>query len=190
MPAILAASGETQSDASVVSGPKSRKSETLTGIICSHRTTSLRLICGVAMLCLGTASKADRVATKSVSSIAATLAAEINRAITKHGGGVALREKVARRVAECTFLYNFASGEGADPETKEYSMRADKVDSEVLLLISSEISVQQFQVIAEAAKKYVEGIRNDHKAIVRLAGSCNAFNNPERINDAVLELTL
>jgi hypothetical protein len=142
------------------------------------------------MLCLGTASKADhQVTTEGVNRVAATLAAEVNRAITKHGGGVALREKVARRVAECVSLYLFASGEGADPETKEYSMIVNKVDSEVLLLISSEISVQRLQVIAEAAKKYVVGIRDDQKEIVRLAHNCNAFNNPERINDAVRDLT-
>src|SRR5271155_5796911 len=34
------ASGVTQSDAPRVNGPKSQKSETLTGIVCSHRTTS------------------------------------------------------------------------------------------------------------------------------------------------------
>ena len=119
----------------------------------------------------------------------------INRAIEESKGGVELREKVARRLSECSLMYGVLFRLASNTEAKKSYFQAQLSTLEVESTIAQPLPLEKYNEIVDAAKKSVAKMsdvlkRHGEKDLVPFLRSCKSLNELKEINNALRELSL
>jgi len=154
------------------------------------RLDILGLISISLFLIVATPSKAD-LSKQEKHEAATALAAEINRAISRHQTPMDLRDRVMHRVSECNFVHNLASRNASDLDTRRRSADVHDISLEVLILLFSGINMDRYKAIVDSSGDSVVQIfkRQDEKQLRLLLRNCRSLNDMKEIEDAVQELT-
>ena len=121
---------------------------------------------------------------------------EINRAIKNHRGGNELREKVVRRLAECSFLYSDMvrygdkSQAAPDKEIKAKVADASEISSEVMISLAAGFDLDRYKELLRSANDTLRKMneRQDKKQLFLVLRNCKSFFEADEIEDAVIEL--
>jgi hypothetical protein len=120
--------------------------------------------------------------------------ASINSAIEESKEGVALREKVVRRFAECSLMYGGLSTLASHAEAKKNYVQAQLATMEVESTIAKPLQSEKRLEIEEAARKSVAlmlraiNVQGD-KEVGPLLRNCKALNDLKEIKNALRELS-
>lgn len=123
--------------------------------------------------------------------MAVRLSKEITQTIKKRGD-LELQQKAVRRMAECAFVYGMASKQDTDANSKYDAALAAEISRLVLVRISVGLTVDLYtKIVSEADKSVLDASkREDTESFLRLLRNCKSFHDPNKIDDAVTELTL
>ena len=135
------------------------------------------------------AQSADRDSTWAVLDVTAA----INSAIEESREGVELREKVVRRISECSLMYGGLSTLASNAEAKKNYVQAQTATMEVESTIAKPLQSEKRLELEEAAQKSVAMMLRAMKAhgdkeVGPLLKSCKALNNLNEIKNALREL--
>ena len=135
------------------------------------------------------AQSADRDSTWAVLDVTAA----INSAIEESKEGVELREKVVRRISECSLMYGGLSTLASNAEAKKNYVQAQTATMEVESTIAKPLQSEKRLELEEAAQKSVAMMLRAMKAhgdkeVGPLLKSCKALNNLKEIKNALREL--
>jgi hypothetical protein len=118
----------------------------------------------------------------------------LNRAIEESNGGVALREKVVRRSAECSLTYGALVKLASNAETKKSYIRAETATMEVESEIAKPLGPGRRLEIEDIALKSVTMMvdlvkKQGDKELVAFLKKCKSLNDLNEIKNAVHELS-
>ena len=122
------------------------------------------------------------------------VSAALNRAIEESKGGVALREKVVRRSAECSLTYGALVKLASNAETKKSYIRAETSTMEVESAIAKPLPPEKRLQLEDVALKSVTMMvdlvkKQGDKELVAFLKKCKSLNDPNEIKSAVHELS-
>ena len=120
--------------------------------------------------------------------------AAINNAIEESREADALREKVVRRISECSLMYGGLSTLTSNPEAKKSYVQAQEGTMEVESTIAKPLQTQKRLELEEAARQSValmlRGIKTKgEKEVGPLLKNCKALNNLNELKAALQELS-
>ena len=121
--------------------------------------------------------------------------AAINGAIEESKEGVELREKVVRRLSECSLMYGGLSTLATSAEAKKNYAQAQIATMEVESTIAKPLQSKERLEIEEAARKSVAMMlramnAQGDKEVGPLLRNCKALNDLKVIKNALRELSL
>ena len=121
--------------------------------------------------------------------------AAVNGAIVESKEGVELREKVVRRLSECSLMYGGLSTLATSAEAKKNYAQAQIATMEVESTIAKPLQSEKRLEIEEAARKSIAMMLRAVKAqgdkeVVPLLRNCKALNDLKEIKNALRELSL
>jgi len=119
----------------------------------------------------------------------------LRRAIEEDKGGAELREKVVRRLSECSLMYGAFFKLASNAAAKKSYFQAQLSTLEVEAVIAQPLSSERYNVIVDAAKKSVAKMsevlkRHGEKELVPFLKNCKSLNEVKEINNALRELSL
>jgi len=120
--------------------------------------------------------------------------AAINRAMEESKGGVELREKVVRRLSECSLMYGALFKLATKTETRKSYFQAQLSTLEVESSIAQPLPSDRYNQVIDAAKKSVAKMSDDlkghrEKELVPFLRSCKSLNDVKEIKDALRQLS-
>src|SRR5579863_9677366 len=120
--------------------------------------------------------------------------AAINRAMEESKGGVELREKVVRRLSECSLMYGALFKLATKAETRKSYFQAQLSTLEVESTIAQPLPSDRYNQVIDAAKKSVAKMSDDlkghrEKELVPFLRSCKSLNDGKEIKDALRQLS-
>jgi hypothetical protein len=121
--------------------------------------------------------------------------AAINSAIEESKESVELREKVVRRISECSLMYGGLSTLTSNAEAKKNYVQAQEATMEVESKIAKPLQSGKRLELEEAARRSVALMLRAIKAqgekeVGPLLKSCKALNDVREIKNALRELSL
>ena len=122
------------------------------------------------------------------------VSAALNRAIEESNGGLALREKVVRRSAECSLTYGALVKLASNAETKKSYIRAETSTMEVESVVAKPLPQEKRLQLEDIALKSVTMMvdlvkKQGDKELVAFLKKCKSLNDPNEIKGAVRELS-
>ena len=122
------------------------------------------------------------------------VSAALNRAIEESNGGVALREKVVPRSAECSLTYGALVKLASNAEIKKSYIRAETSTMEVESAVAKPLTQGKRLQLEEVALKSVTMMvdlvkKQGDKELVAFLKKCKSLNDPNEIKRAVQELS-
>ncbi|WP_298254775.1 hypothetical protein [Bradyrhizobium sp.] len=119
--------------------------------------------------------------------------AALNNAINESKESDALREKVVRRISECSLMYGGLSTQTSNPESKKGYVQAQEGTMEVEATIAKPLQTQKRLELEEAARRSVAYMLRGMKAqgekeVGPLLKSCKALNDLNEMKTALQEL--
>lgn len=119
--------------------------------------------------------------------------AALNNAINESKESDALREKVVRRISECSLMYGGLSTLTTNPESKRSYVRAQEGTMEVESTVAKPLQTQKRLELEEAARRSVAYmLRNiraqGEKEVGPLLKNCRALNDLNEMKAALQEL--
>ena len=121
--------------------------------------------------------------------------AAINGAIEESKEGAELREKVVRRLSECSLMYGGLSTLASNAEAKKSYVQAQTATMEIESTLAKPLQSERRLEIEEAARKSVAmmlramNVQGD-KEVGPLLKNCKALNVLKEIKNALRELSL
>ncbi len=121
--------------------------------------------------------------------------AAINRALEESKGGVELREKVVRRLSECSLMYGALFKLATKTETKKSYFQAQLSTLEVKSVIAQPLPSDRYNDVIDAAKKSVakmsDELKKHHeKELLPFLKNCKSLNEVKEIKNAFREISL
>jgi len=118
----------------------------------------------------------------------------LSRAIEESKGDVELREKVVRRLSECSLMYGALFKLATKTETRKSYFQAQLSTLEVESTIAQPLPLEKYNEIVDAAKKSVAKMSDDlkghrEKELVPFLRSCKSLNDVKEIKNALRELS-
>jgi hypothetical protein len=118
----------------------------------------------------------------------------LNSAIEESKESVELREKVVRRISECSLMYGGLSTMAANAEAKKNYVQAQVATMEVEQTIAKPLQSEKRLELEEAARKSVATMlraikAQGNKEVGPLLKSCKALNDLGEIKTALRELS-
>jgi hypothetical protein len=122
------------------------------------------------------------------------ITAALNNAINESKESDALREKVVRRISECSLMYGGLSTLTSNPESKKSYIQAQEGTMEVEATIAKPLQNQKRLELEEAARQSVatmlRGIKKEgEKEVGPLLKNCKALNDFNEMKSALQELS-
>jgi hypothetical protein len=119
--------------------------------------------------------------------------AALNNAINESKESSALREKVVRRISECSLMYGGLSTLTTNPESRRSYVRAQEGTMEVESTVAKPLQTQKRLELEEAARRSVAYmLRNiraqGEKEVGPLLKNCRALNDLNEMKAALQEL--
>lgn len=119
--------------------------------------------------------------------------AALNNAINESKESDALREKVVRRISECSLMYGGLSTLTSNPESKKSYVQAQEGTMEVEATIAKPLQTQKRLELEETARRSVAYMLRGMKAqgekeVGPLMKSCKALNDLNEMKAALQEL--
>jgi hypothetical protein len=119
----------------------------------------------------------------------------LNRAIEQSKGGVELREKIVRRLSECSLMYGAFFKLASSSDAKKRYFQAQLSTLEVESAIAQPLPSDRYNEVIDAAKKSVAKMSDDlkghrEKELAPFLKSCKALNEVKEIKNALRELLL
>jgi hypothetical protein len=119
----------------------------------------------------------------------------LSRAIEESKGDVELREKVVRRLSECSLMYGALFKLASKTEAKKSYFQAQLSTLEVESTIAQPLPSERYNQVIDAAKKSVAKMSDDlkqhrEKELVPFLKSCKSLNDLKEIKNALRELSL
>lgn len=120
--------------------------------------------------------------------------AALNNAIDESKESPDLREKVVRRISECSLMYGGLSTLTSNPESRKSYVQAQQATMEVEATIAKPLQNQKRLELEEAARRSVaqmlRGIKKEgDKEVGPLLKSCKSLNDLNEIKTALQELS-
>jgi hypothetical protein len=116
----------------------------------------------------------------------------INRAIDKDGASPDLREKVVRRLAECSLAYGTLSRLTTTESAKKGYRQAQQATMDVQTQVAEKMDLERYKQVIQAAQRQTSDmlfdIKGHEKELAALVKNCKSLNEARDVDNAVREL--
>lgn len=117
----------------------------------------------------------------------------INRAIDEDKANPDLREKVVRRLAECSLAYGTLSRLTSTEDAKKSYRQAQQATMDVQAHVAEKLELEKYKQVIQAAQRLTSDmlfdVRGHEKELAALVKNCKSLNEAREVDTAVRELS-